>query len=174
MALHRQRAQSPGRGNDEEMDEQLEPTKYYIDTGWYDQQQRSFRVVAEQRFCASCRDKVGTEVEERVPTIDPKTGRVVYETRSVPYGSNPIAVIRSCCGKERGYITPDMPVLETIFRLFLLNGNQPTDLQTLRDELGLWFPLTARAHNYSVETLRRLIAGDEYYGLREFHPELVE
>ncbi|MHB1131863.1 MAG: hypothetical protein ACYC4L_05680 [Chloroflexota bacterium] len=156
------------------MEEQQEPTKYFIDMRWYDQQQRSFRVVAEQRFCGSCREKVGTEVEERVPTIDSKTGRVVYETRAVPYGSNPTAVIRSCCSKERNYISVDMPVLEAVFRYFLLNGNQPTDLQALRDELSQWFPLTARSHNYSVDLLGRLIASDDYYGLREFRPEPVD
>ena len=150
------------------------PKKYYIDTNWYDQTGRSFRVVAEKRFCPACQQKIGQETQERVPVIDPKTGRVVYEMRSVPFGSNPIAVIRGCCSRERGYITADMPVLEAVFRVFLLNGNQPTDLQGVRDELAQWFPLNARAHGYSVDMLRRLIKGDDYYGLREFKTPPVE
>ena len=156
------------------VEEQVEPTKYYIDTNWYDESGRSFRVVAEKRFCPGCQSKIGTEVQERVPTIDPKTGRVVYEVRSVPYGSNPIAVIRGCCAKERGYITADMPVLEAVFRLFLVNGNQPTELEALRDELAQWFPLTVRAHGFSADLLKRLIEADTYYGLREFKTRPVE
>jgi hypothetical protein len=159
----------------EEQDQpQAEPKRFYIDTDYYDRAGRSFRTVAQKRFCASCQGKAGTETEERVPTIDPKTGRVVYETRTVPYGSNPMAVIRSCCGKERGYITADMPVLEAVFRIFLLNGNQPTELETVRDELSQWFPLTLKSHGYSVDLLERLITNDEYYGLREFNPPPVE
>ena len=157
------------------MEEQpQEPTKYYIDLRWYDQTNRSFRVVAEKRFCPSCQAKIGTEVQERVPVLDPRTGRVVYEMRNVPYGSNPTAIIRSCCSKERGYITSEMPILEAVFRIFLMNGNQPTDLQTVREELSQWISLNARAHNYSPELLRRLIEADDYYGLREFRPQALE
>lgn len=151
-----------------------EPKKYYIDTNWYDKAGRSFRTVVEKRFCASCKAKLGTETEERLPVIDPKSGRVVYETRTVPFGSNPLAVIRGCCGKERGYITADMPVLEAVFRVFLLNGNQPAELETVRDELSQWFTLTLKSHGYSPDLLARLIANDDYYGLREFVPPPVD
>jgi hypothetical protein len=159
----------------ETMEEQAqESKKYYVDLHWYDRTNRSFRVVAERRFCPACQSKLGTEVQERTPVLDPKTGRVVYEMRNVPYGSNPTAVIRSCCAKERGYITAEMPVLETVFRVFLMNGNQPTDLDGVREELSQWFSLNARAHNYSPDLLRRLIEGDDYYGLREFRPQALE
>ncbi len=158
----------------EEIEAQEEaPKKYFIDTRWYDRTGRSFRAVAEKRFCASCKAKIGSETQERVPVLDQKTGRVVFETRSVPFGSNPTAVIRGCCARERGYITAEMPVLEAVFRVFLMNGNQPTDLDGIREELAQWFPLTARPHGYSKEFLARVIEGDDYYGLREFRPEPV-
>jgi hypothetical protein len=151
-----------------------EPKKYYIDMGWFEQNQRSFRVVAEKRFCPGCKSKLGTETEERLPTIDSKTGRVVYETRKVAFGSNPLSVIRSCCARERNYITSDMPVLEALFRVFLLNGNQPVELEVIREELSQWFPLTSRPHGYSTQLLRRLIEGDNNYGLSEFVPQPVQ
>jgi len=157
-----------------ELDREEEPKKYYIDTHWFDRTGRSFRVVAEKRFCAACRSKIGTDTQERVPVLDPKTGRVVYETRTVPFGSNPTAVIRSCCARERGYITADMPVLEAVFRVFLMNGNQPTDLEGIREQLAQWFPLTARPHGYTAEVLKRLIENDDYYGLAEFTTQPVE
>jgi hypothetical protein len=151
-----------------------EPKKYYIDMGWFEQNQRSFRVVAEKRFCPGCKAKLGTETEERLPTIDSKTGRVVYETHKVAFGSNPLSVIRSCCARERNYITSDMPVLEALFRVFLLNGNQPVELEVIREELSQWFPLTSRPHGYSTQLLRRLIEADNNYGLSEFVPQPVQ
>lgn len=153
---------------------QPEPKKYYINVDWYDSVGRSFRAVAEKRFCASCKAKLGTETQERVPVIDPKTGRVVYEMQTVPFGSNPMSAIRSCCSRERGYITADTPVLESVFRFFLANANQPAELETIREELSQWFPLTVRSHGYSAELLQRLIEADDYYGLAEFNPVMSE
>lgn len=145
-----------------------EKLKYFIDLIWHDDHNRSFRAMAQARFCPSCREKIGTETQERVPTVDQRTGRVVFEVRAVPYGENPLAVIRDCCSKGRGYITPDTPVMEALFRVFLANGNQPIDLDTLREQLEQWVPLYSKPHGYAPDFLQRLIAADDYYGLREF------
>ncbi|MBI4320161.1 MAG: hypothetical protein HY675_16855 [Chloroflexi bacterium] len=153
---------------DELKEEQPEKPKFFIDRKWYDDHDRSFRAMAQARFCRSCQAKIGTETQERVPTINPQTGRVVYELRNVPYGANPLPVIRNCCSKARGYITPDTPVLEAVFRVFLANGNQPTDLEGIREQLSEWIPLSVRPHNYEAGFLEKIIGGDDYYGLREF------
>ncbi len=153
---------------EEQKDEPREKPKFFIDMRWYDEHDRSFRAMAQARFCSSCQGKIGTETQERVPTLNPQTGRVVYENRNVPYGSNPLPVIRSCCSKARGYITPDTPVLEAVFRVFLANANQPTDLDGIREQLADWIPLSARPHSYEVGFLEKIIRGDDYYGLREF------
>ena len=50
--------------------------RYFIDEKWFTEHNKSFRAIAQTRMCASCRKKIGTEVQERVPTIDPR-GRVV-------------------------------------------------------------------------------------------------
>jgi len=145
-----------------------EPARYYVDIGWYDQHNRSFRTVAQGRFCQSCLGKIGTVTEERVPTVDKKTNRVVYEVQQVRYGEQPMAVIRSCCSKQRNYITPETPVVEAIYRVFLANGNQPATLERVREQLGDWISLRERPHNYAPEMLERLIRNDHRYGLREF------
>ncbi len=154
--------------NSNEPEEEIEKPKYYIDLKWYDDHDRSFRTVAQARFCRSCQAKLGSETQERVPTVDPKTGRVVFEMRSVPYGTNPMSVIRSCCSKAKGYIGPETPVLEAVFRLFLANANQPTDLEGLREQLSEYLALNSRPHGYAVEYLERLIENDTQYGLRRF------
>ena len=147
---------------------QEQATRYYIDLQWYNEHNRSFQVMAQARMCRSCQAKLGTAVQERVPKIDPKTGRVVFELQSVPYGSNPLSVIRSCCSKERYYITPETPIAEAIFRVLLANGNQPSDAETIREQLSNWISLLDRPHGYSAEIIAKIIEHDTYYGLRPF------
>ena len=152
----------------QEEEEEKERPKFFIDMRWYDEHNRSFKVMAQARFCSPCKEKIGTETKERVPTINQQTGRVVYETRSVPYGANPFAIIRSCCLKSKGYITTETPVLEAIFRIFLAYSNQPADAETIREKLAEWIPLSSKPHNYEPEFLEKIIRSDNYYGLREF------
>lgn len=124
--------------------------------------------MAQGRFCASCQAKIGTETQEKVPTYNQQTGRVVYETRSVPFGANPFAVIRGCCSKGKGYITTETPVLEAIFRVFLANSNQPAEAESIREKLAEWIPLTSKPHGFEPDFLERMLRSDTYYGLQEF------
>lgn len=141
--------------------------RYYIDERWYTEHNKSFRAVALTRLCASCRKKIGTETQERVPTVDAR-GRVVFEMRSVPFASNPLPVIRSDCSKQRDYITAETPVAEAIFRVFLANGNQPTDVDGIREQLANYINLSSRPHGYSDELIQAIIEHDKVYGMRRF------
>jgi hypothetical protein len=147
---------------------ETEPARYFIDTDWYDRSNRSFRAMGQGRFCTACQAKVGDATQERVPTVDKKTSRVVYETRDVRYGEQPMQVIRTCCSKQRNYITPETPVLEAVFRVFLASGNQPSTVERVREQLGDWISLRDRPHGYSGELIERLIQNDHRYGLRAF------
>ena len=144
-----------------------EKPRYYIDERWYTDNNKSFRAVALTRMCVSCRRKLGTEVQERVPTVDSR-GRVVFEMRSVPFASNPLSVIRSDCSKQRDYITPETPLAEAIFRVFLANGNQPTDVEGVREQLGNYISLASRPHGYSQELISSILDGDKVYGFKRF------
>ena len=154
-----------------EPETETEPARYYIDTDWYEQNNRSFRVMAQGRFCAACQAKVGEATQERVPTVDKKSSRVVYETRDVRYGEQPMAVIRSCCSKQRNYITPETPLLEAVFRVFLANGNQPATVERVREQLGDWISLRDRPHGYAPELIEKLVQTDSRYGIRAFEME---
>src|SRR2546428_12154657 len=109
------------QSDDEVTEVEREAPRFFIDMQWYEQHGRSFRAMAQGRFCPSCQAKIGTSTEERVPTVDKKSHRVVYEVREVQYGEQPMAVIRTCCSKQRNYITPETPLLEAIYRVFLAN-----------------------------------------------------
>jgi len=76
-----------------------------------------------------------------------------------------IAAIRDCCSRNPGFITPELPILESIFRLLLANGNQALDLE----ELGKQLSERRGGYTYctSAEILSRLLGNEQYYGLRQ-------
>jgi hypothetical protein len=141
--------------------------RFFIDTNWYDENDLSFNDVVQSRMCAQCQARLGEETEERLPVVDRKTGRVTYEVRKVEYGSRPISIVRDCCSRKSAYISPDMPVLESIFRIMLANANQPMELAHVREQLREWCP-TGRCQWLVMpeEVLRQVLVGDRYYGLR--------
>lgn len=141
--------------------------RYYIDEKWFTVHNKSFRAVAQTRMCPSCRKKLGTEVQERVPTVDGR-GRVVYEMRSVPFASNPLSEIRKHCSKENGYLTAETPLLEALFRVFLANGNQPIDLDTIGEQLTAYTTSSERPRAYNSELLAKMLFSNNSYGLTEF------
>ena len=81
------------------------------------------------------------------------------------------------CAKEMGeegqeftshapsFITDQVPILESIFRLFLATDNQPLDLEELGKQLGEW--RGGDTYRTSPEILSRLLDNDHYYGLQE-------
>jgi len=141
--------------------------RFFIDADWYDQNDLAFNELLQSRMCPQCQARLGEETEERYPVADRRTGRVTYEMRRVKYGSRPIAIIRDCCSRKTGYITPEMPALEAVFRILLANANQPMPLEYIRDQLREWCP-TGRCQWLLMppDVLRQVIVGDRYYGLR--------
>ncbi len=76
-----------------------------------------------------------------------------------------MTTIKDCCSKTPGFITGELPILESIFRLFLANGNQPLDLEELGRQLSDW--RGGNTYGTSPEILFRLLNKDQYYGLRQ-------
>ena len=118
--------------------------RWFIDSAWYQQNNRSFLTLAEGRLCPKCRDQLGEKggAEEEL-----------------------LANIRDCCSKNTDFITQDMPILESIFRLFLANGNQPLDLEELVEQLSGW--RGGDVYCPSVEVLSRMLSSDQCYGFGE-------
>lgn len=149
-------------------DQEGEAKSYFIDLQWYEERGRSFSVLAQHRMCAACRSRLGSEVEELAPTVDERSGRVVFLPPKVPYGHDPLHTLRDCCGKRDDFIGPGMPLLEAIFRLFLANSNQPLTVQEVREQLIARCGFAPTHHKMTDEFLTRLLQNDRYYGLREF------
>ena len=140
------------------------PGRYHIDLEWYRKVDRSFTSMAEGRMCGSCRAKLGAEVETRVPVLDAKGTKVVFETRHVAYGSNPVTVIRDCCNESKGYITANMPLMEIAFRILLANGNQPLTVEEIAQQMTEHITYAGGSRTVSPESLARMLKNDDYYG----------
>ena len=156
---------------DQEIDE--DPS-YVIDTSWFDENNLSFPDIVQARMCESCRARLGEDVEDRQPVFDRKAGRMSFEVQRVSYGTNPIGVIKDCCGRKKSYISTDMGTLEAVFRVFLANGNQPLPLGQVREQLQEW--CAGGGCQWLLltdEQLVRVLAQDNYYGLRQQKPPAV-
>jgi hypothetical protein len=75
-----------------------------------------------------------------------------------------VANIKECCSKLPDFINGEMAVLESIFRLFLANGNEPLNLADLSIQLSNW--LGGDTYRASPEVLARLLWDERYYGIR--------
>ncbi len=117
--------------------------RWFIDLDWHQQNNRSFLALAQGCLCPKCQERL----KEKSSAAD------LFMT------------IKDCCSKTPNFITGKLPILESIFRLFLANGNQPLDLEELGRQLSEW--RGGDTYRTSVEILSRLLASDQYYGLRQ-------
>ena len=125
-----------------------EPTKtrWFIDPNWYQQNNRSLYFLAQGYLCPKCAKQLKAKGKETSL-------------------SKLLSNIKDCCSHAPRYITEQSPVLESIFRIFLANGNQPLDLDELGKQLSEW--RGGDIYRTSTEALSRLLETDQYYGLRQ-------
>ncbi len=125
--------------------DQVRP-RWFIDLAWYQPNKRSFCTLAQNCLCPECRQRLRVE-EGKVSAVDL------------------LATIKDCCSKTPGFITGKLPILESIFRVLLANGNQPLDLEELGKQLSKW--RGGDTYRTSAEILSRLLKNDQHYGLRQ-------
>jgi hypothetical protein len=118
--------------------------RWFIDLAWLEQHNRS--LLAQGCLCPKCAKKLTGEGEPISP-------------------AELISTIKDCCSKTPDFITDKLPILESIFRLFLANGNQPLGLEELSKQLAKW--RGGDTQRTSVEILSRLLGNERYYGLRQ-------
>ncbi len=118
---------------------------WFIDLDWHQQNNRSFLALAQSCLCPKCQERL----KEKASAAD------LFMT------------IKDCCSKTPNFITGKLPILESIFRLFLANGNQPLDLEKLESQLSEW--RSGDTYRASAEILSRLLANDQYYGIRQIN-----
>ena len=119
--------------------------RWFIDLGWFQQNNRSISALAQSYLCAKCRKQLSAE------------GKEISE-------SDLLTTIKDCCSHAPEFITGQLPILESIFRFFLANGNQPLTLEELGEQLSE--RRGGDTSRTSEEILLRLLKSDQYYGLR--------
>ncbi len=120
--------------------DQVEP-RWFIDLDWYQRNNRSFLTLAQRCLCSKCSERL-------------KSKRIS--------AAGLLSAIKGCCSQAPGFITRNLPVSESVFHLFLANGNQPLNLEELGKRLSEW--REGDTYCTSSEILTRLLQSDQHYG----------
>lgn len=126
-------------------------TKFQIDYDWWEANGKDLRIAVRSQLCQDCQARFPDHRNlESVDWVDSETAEVVRADAL-------LQTLRSHCANQPGFISSSNSLVTNLFRLFLLNGNQPqTPL-----ELAKQMPWT------NAQTiLRTLTGGPVYMGLR--------
>jgi hypothetical protein len=126
-------------------------TKFHIDYDWWEENGKDIRVTIRSQLCPDCQARFPDHRNtEAVDWVDPDTAEVVR-------GDALLQCLRSECSQKPGFISQNNPLVTNIFRLFLLNGNQPLSPRELHNQITWADPQTI---------LRTLSGGQVYLGIR--------
>ncbi|MEJ2707158.1 MAG: hypothetical protein P8074_06050 [Anaerolineales bacterium] len=125
-------------------------TRFHIDFDWWMKSDRNWRVYLRSYLCPAHQEAFAEmDADEQVDWVDPDTAEVQRVD-----GLQHILITH--CAKEESFITQRTTLVDSVFRLFLANGNTPQTAVELADQLGRQ-PMTI---------LRTLSGGRVYKGLR--------
>jgi len=130
----------------EEISTEQPKTRWAIALDWFQQNNRSISPLIQYYLCPKCAKQLSSKAKESSPEALMST-------------------IKKCCSQAPNFITERLPILESIFRLFLANGNQSLDLEELGKQLSEL--RGGDPYRTTPETLTRLLKNDRYYGLQE-------
>ncbi len=105
-------------------------TCYHIDFDWWKQHDRDWRVYLRSYLCPEHQAAFADlGPSEMVDWVDPETA----EVQRVDGLQN---VLINHCAKQHSFITQQTTLVDSIFRLFLANGNTPLTPEELSLQLG--------------------------------------
>ena len=132
----------------------LRPTvdrKFHIDFSWWAKQNKDIRVFMRELLCPESLEAANAAPDRQmVDMVDPETAEVTQV--DVLWEA-----IRACCSLKPDYLPPETPILDSIFRVFLANGNQPLSILELHERLDKKPPDVI---------LRILTRGQVYMGIK--------
>jgi hypothetical protein len=124
-------------------------TRFHIDYDWWHRQGRDLRVYMISQLPETQRVYFAEHTEaEETDWVDPETG----EVRRVDALQQ--AIRRA--SEDAQFITPQTPLVEAVFRVFLANGNKPLSPVELSERIG----------RRPITILRTLAGPRVYRGLR--------
>lgn len=125
-------------------------TPFHIDFDWWKINENDWHVHLQGLLCADHRKYYDQNSElEKIDFIDPETGEVT-EMDTLQQ------LILSHCSQMEGFISEETQMVESIFRVFLQNGNLPLNSDELAEKI-----------NRSANTILITISGPRVYkGIR--------
>ncbi len=133
--------------DNEEISTELPKTYWIIALDWFQQNNRSVSALIQNYLCPKCAKQLSAKGKENSPDAL-------------------MSAIKDCCSHTPEFINDRLPISESIFRLFLANGNRPLDLEELGEQLSEL--RGGDPYRTSPEILYRLLKNDCYYGLQEY------
>lgn len=105
-------------------------TRYHIDFDWWRQNDRDWRVYLRSYLCPEHqRAFADLNSQEQVDWVDPETAEVQRVD-----GLQHILITH--CARQPAFITQQTTLVDSVFRLFLANGNTPLTPSELAEHLG--------------------------------------
>jgi hypothetical protein len=105
-------------------------TCFHIDFNWWRQNDRSWRVYLRNYLCPEHQQIFsGIDANEEVDWVDPDTAEVQRVD-----GLQHILITH--CARQPAFITQQTTLVDSVFRLFLANGNTPLTPEELAEQLG--------------------------------------
>jgi hypothetical protein len=127
----------------EKVDEALKEVKYFIDSKRAQELGRSLDQLLFSRRCDKCRTRLA---KQELPSV-----REQFKD------------ITECCAQDEGFVSPDMPLQEIVFRTLLAEGNKPLTLAQLHYAVTEKWATPIRPMNLSLVSLKRILDRDTYY-----------
>ncbi len=124
-------------------------TQFHIDYEWWERSDKDLRQFKIAQLPAALRDRVTSQPDENtVDFIDPVTAEVTQ--------MDELSLALRMAAAEPDYITLQASAIDSIFRVFLANGNQPLTANELGERL-----------DRPAQTILKMLSGREiYYGIR--------
>ena len=126
-------------------------TKFHIDQEWWEASGKDVRIAVRGQLCKDCQARFPDHRNlESVDWVDPETAEVMRADAL-------LQTLQSHCANRPDFISSSNTLVTNIFRIFLVNGNQPLSAT----ELAAQLPWTN-----AMTILRTLTGGPVYMGLR--------
>lgn len=105
-------------------------TPFHIDYDWWERNQSEMRVYLLSHLCPAHREMYAEGADiELIDWVDPDTA----EVKPI---DGLVLQLQTHCSKQPDYITPNTSVVDAVFRVFLVNANQPLTPRQLAEKIG--------------------------------------
>ncbi len=105
-------------------------TPFQIDFEWWKQSERDWHVYLRSLLCPSHQEALaGLEEGQMIDWVDENTAEV-REVDGIQHA------LMGHCARQPEFVTQQTALVEAVFRLFLVNGNQPMSAEDLSARLG--------------------------------------